>query len=189
MFKAIIIGGSAGSFKITLNIIDSLPAGFPIPLIVCMHRMRSIKSGIVFALSGSAAIKICEPVDKEKIEAGKIYIAPANYHLLFEKDGFFSARVQLNLWKREAQNAGLFDQTTYDQYKHKLYIASIEQNRRCYDFFLLQGSFGNAEACLRIWKLHTKEIGLFDADAYVAMEQQLMRAKKKASQKKSRKEK
>ena len=34
-----------------------------------------------------------------------------------EKDGFFSARIALNLWRREAQAAGLFDEDSYDQYK------------------------------------------------------------------------
>ena len=89
-YSAIIIGGSAGSFKITSRIISSLPADFPLPVIVCMHRLRNVKTGIISALSNNTRIHICEPFDKDMIEAGKVYIAPANYHLLIEQGNYFS---------------------------------------------------------------------------------------------------
>jgi hypothetical protein len=106
-----------------------------------------------------------------------------------EEDGFFSARVALNLWKREAQEAGLFDENTYDHYKHKLYNASIDQNLRCYELFLLQGGFGHAEACLKIWRLHAEEIDRFNPDDYEAMVIKLRQAKETAAKKKSPKSK
>lgn len=89
-YSAIIIGGSAGSFKITSRIISSLPADFPLPVIIIMHRLRNVKTGITSALSNNTRIHICEPNDKDMIEAGKVYIAPANYHLLIEQGSFFS---------------------------------------------------------------------------------------------------
>ena len=106
-----------------------------------------------------------------------------------EKDGFFSARVALNLWKREAQEAGLFDENTYDHYKRKIYNASIDQNLSCYELFLLQGSFGNAEACLKIWRLHAEEIDRFNPDEYEAMVSKLRQAKETAAKKKGPKPK
>jgi len=90
MYGAIIIGGSAGSFKIISRVIVSLPADFPIPLIVCVHRLRNVKAGIISALSNNSSIKITEPFDKDPIEPGTVYIAPANYHLLIEQGNFFS---------------------------------------------------------------------------------------------------
>ena len=105
-----------------------------------------------------------------------------------EKDGFFSARIALNLWRREAQEAGLFDEDTYDQYKRKLYNISIDQNRRCYEFFLIQGSLGNAEACLKIWRLHAKEVDQFNPDDYETMVEKLRQAKEQAAREKQRKE-
>ncbi len=89
-YSAIIIGGSAGSFKITSRIISSLQADFPLPVIVVMHRLRNIKTGIISALSNNTKINICEPFDKDMIEAGTVYIAPANYHLLVEQGNYFS---------------------------------------------------------------------------------------------------
>ncbi len=90
MYGAIIIGGSAGSFKIISKVIASLPADFPIPIIVCLHRLRNVKTGIISALSNNSGIKITEPFDKDPIEPGTVYIAPANYHLLIEHGNFFS---------------------------------------------------------------------------------------------------
>lgn len=84
------IGGSAGSFKITSRIISCLPADFHLPVIVIMHRLRNVKTGIVSALANNSKISIYEPNDKDPIESGSIYIAPANYHLLIEKGCFFS---------------------------------------------------------------------------------------------------
>lgn len=89
-YSAIIIGGSAGSFKITSRINASLPADYPLPVIICMHRLRNVKTGIITALSNNTRIHICEPFDKDPIEAGKVYIAPANYHLLIEQGSYFS---------------------------------------------------------------------------------------------------
>ena len=92
-YSAIIIGGSAGSFKITSRIISSLPASFPLPVIICMHRLRNVKSGIVHALSNNTRIHICEPCDKDRIRPGTVYIAPANYHLLVEQGKYFSLSI------------------------------------------------------------------------------------------------
>jgi two-component system, chemotaxis family, protein-glutamate methylesterase/glutaminase len=90
MYGAIIIGGSAGSFKIISQVITSLPVDFPIPVIVCVHRLRNVKTGIIAALSNNSSIKITEPSDKDSIEPGTVYIAPANYHLLIEHGNYFS---------------------------------------------------------------------------------------------------
>jgi two-component system, chemotaxis family, protein-glutamate methylesterase/glutaminase len=38
-------------------------------------------------------VEICEPFDKEYIQSGKVYLAPANYHLLFDNGQRFSLSV------------------------------------------------------------------------------------------------
>lgn len=102
-----------------------------------------------------------------------------------ENDGFFSARVALNLWKREAQNAGLFDQNAFDHYKRKLYTISVDRNNSCFEYFLQTGHLGNAEACLKIWRLHSLEIDLFDPAEYDAKIETLRQAQESAAQKKA----
>jgi two-component system, chemotaxis family, protein-glutamate methylesterase/glutaminase len=89
-YKAIIIGGSAGSFQIVTRIIASLPANYPLPIIMCLHRLKHVRSGFVEALSIKSKMPIIEPLDKEPIKSGRIYLAPANYHLYIELGNRFS---------------------------------------------------------------------------------------------------
>ncbi|HNS30295.1 MAG TPA: chemotaxis protein CheB [Tenuifilaceae bacterium] len=84
MYKAVIIGGSAGSFQIIIRILSSLPANFPLPLLLCLHRLKHVRSGFVEALSIKSSIPIIEPDDKEQIKPGRAYLAPANYHMFIE---------------------------------------------------------------------------------------------------------
>lgn len=86
----IVIGGSAGSFSIVTQVLSELPKNFSIPIILCLHRLKHIRSGFAEALSLKSSLPVVEPFDKESIEEGKIYIAPANYHLYIETNNTFS---------------------------------------------------------------------------------------------------
>ena len=83
-YKAVIIGGSAGSFQVVTKIISSLPKDFPLPIFLCLHRLKHVRSGFVEALSIKSGLPIKEPHDKEPIKPGNIYLAPANYHMYIE---------------------------------------------------------------------------------------------------------
>lgn len=89
-YKAIIIGGSAGSFQVVTKIIAALPANYPFPVVLCLHRLKHVRSGFVEALSIKAKMPIVEPNDKDPIKTGKIYLAPANYHLYIELGNKFA---------------------------------------------------------------------------------------------------
>lgn len=80
--KAIIIGGSAGSYKVVMKIISSLPKNLNVPFFICLHRLRSARNGFTETMRSRTAFQIIEPIDREKIESNKIYIAPANYHMI-----------------------------------------------------------------------------------------------------------
>jgi len=83
-YKAVIIGGSAGSFQVVTKILSSLTENFPIPVLLCLHRLKHVRSGFVEALSLKSNIPIEEPYDKEQLKPGKAYLAPANYHMFVE---------------------------------------------------------------------------------------------------------
>ena len=84
MYKAVMIGGSAGSFQVVTKILYSLPKSFPLPLFLCLHRLKHVRSGFVEALSLKSNMIVIEPDDKEQIKPGKAYLAPANYHMYIE---------------------------------------------------------------------------------------------------------
>lgn len=84
MYKAVIIGGSAGSFQVITRILNSLPKNFPLPVLLSLHRLKHIRSGFVEALSLKSNIPVVEPDDKDQIKPGIAYLAPANYHMFVE---------------------------------------------------------------------------------------------------------
>jgi two-component system chemotaxis response regulator CheB len=83
-YKAVVIGGSAGSFQGMVKILSQLPKGFPLPIIMALHRLKHVRHGFVEALSLKSVVPVTEPDDKESIKKGGIYLAPANYHMSVE---------------------------------------------------------------------------------------------------------
>lgn len=89
--KIILIGGSAGSFPIIMNLLPELPVYFDVPVIIVLHRLRNVISEMAYLFSKATnKHTIREPEDKEPILPGNIYLAPQNYHLLIEPDKVFS---------------------------------------------------------------------------------------------------
>jgi len=84
MYKAVVIGGSAGSFQVLTKILSALPKTFNLPVLLCMHRLKHVRSGFLEALAIKSNLPIIEPNDKEQIKPGKVYLAPANYHMYIE---------------------------------------------------------------------------------------------------------
>ena len=94
MKKLVVIGGSAGSFNIVNSLLSALPSDFPPGLVICIHRLRNVRSGFADTLSVNCKLKVKEAYDKEKIEASTVYIAPSNYHLMVEEDNSFCLSVE-----------------------------------------------------------------------------------------------
>ena len=88
--KAIVIGGSAGSFPILGEMFASLKAPFKVPIIVAPHRLKHVRHGFTETLNLKSSLEIVEPLDKEKVQKNKIYIAPSNYHMALNQDFTFS---------------------------------------------------------------------------------------------------
>lgn len=88
--KAVVIGGSAGSFQGITKILSNVPQDFPLPIIMCLHRLKHVRNGFIEALSIKSIKEIIEPYDKESIKRGKVYLAPSNYHMSVELGHYFS---------------------------------------------------------------------------------------------------
>ncbi|MDO8805130.1 MAG: chemotaxis protein CheB [Elusimicrobiota bacterium] len=100
-YKAVVIGGSAGGVEALGIILAALPAGFALPVLVVQHLHPSDDGGFASHLGRLARLAVVEPCDKEIIERGKIYTAPANYHMLAERDGTIGLSVDERVnWSR-----------------------------------------------------------------------------------------
>lgn len=85
--KLIVMGGSAGSISALVNIIPLLPPDFPIPILVVLHRQATSSDNFLAEiLQRKTDLRIKEAEEKEALLPGTVYLAPADYHVLLEKD-------------------------------------------------------------------------------------------------------
>jgi two-component system chemotaxis response regulator CheB len=89
-YRALAIGGSAGSFQGVIRILSNTPKDFSLPIIIALHRLKHVRHGFVEAVSLKSNLRIVEPDDKETIRKGIVYLAPANYHMSIEFGNYFS---------------------------------------------------------------------------------------------------
>ncbi len=84
-----VIGASWGGLGAVSRLIAALPAGFPIPLAIVQHRSRHADNLLASLLQDVTELRVVDVEDKEPLEPGSVYIAPANYHMLVES-GYLS---------------------------------------------------------------------------------------------------
>jgi two-component system chemotaxis response regulator CheB len=84
---AVVIGASAGGVEALSVILPALPATFRPPVFVVLHLPRERPSLLTNIFQPRCAVPVREAEDKEPIEAGTVYFAPPDYHLLIERDG------------------------------------------------------------------------------------------------------
>lgn len=89
-YKAIVIGGSAGSFNVVSSILANIKSDYQYPIIICMHRLKHVRSGLVEGLRIKSKLPVIEPYDKSLVTKGNVYLAPANYHMFIDIDGSIS---------------------------------------------------------------------------------------------------
>ena len=92
-YEAIVIGVSSGGLNAMKILFSLLPADFSMPIIVVQHVGARSENVWIQLLNNHCKVEIKEADEKEKIEKGKIYVAPPNYHLLIEKNKTFSLTV------------------------------------------------------------------------------------------------
>lgn len=84
------IGCSAGGFALLHDIILQLPEKYPLAVIVIIHRSRKYESRIEKNLTAKGSILVKLAADKQLMKPGRVYFAPADYHLLLEPDRSFT---------------------------------------------------------------------------------------------------
>lgn len=83
-FDAIVIGGSAGAIDAISTILPSLQAQTCVAVLVTLHLPREAPSLLPEIFRPRCALRTAEAQDKEPIEAGSVYFAPPDYHLLVD---------------------------------------------------------------------------------------------------------
>jgi two-component system chemotaxis response regulator CheB len=71
-----------------------LPADLQVPVVLIQHRHKMSDDALPRLLQDRTPLNVCEVEDKMPIEAGRVYIAPADYHLLIEPESYFTLSVE-----------------------------------------------------------------------------------------------
>jgi two-component system chemotaxis response regulator CheB len=88
-YALIAMGASWGGLTALETVLRGLPREFRTPIAIAQHRAVDSGSGaLTNLLSQHSGRDVCEAGDKDPIEPGRVYIAPPDYHLLVEPDGF-----------------------------------------------------------------------------------------------------
>lgn len=100
-YRAVVIGGSAGGAKALGVILSALPGDFALPVFAVQHLHQRDGGSFALHMAGVTPLPVVEPCDKDRIEHGRVYIAPANYHMLVERDGTIALSVDERVnWSR-----------------------------------------------------------------------------------------
>lgn len=83
----IVIGASAGGFEALKELVGGLPADLRASIFIVWHMSPDVRGILPQVFSRISSLPAAHAFDRQKIEDGRIYIAPPDRHLLIE-NGF-----------------------------------------------------------------------------------------------------
>ena len=134
-------------------------------------------------LMGDVPVAFAEQTKEVKARQKMLNLEAANalwrLKRSLEKDGFYSGRVRLNVWRAAAIDAGKFDPKKYEEFKLQLYEKSLNDSLKCIEYYIEENSYHDANMCLQTWKVHAKEIDRFDEPTYQELVKRINSLKEK----------
>jgi two-component system, chemotaxis family, protein-glutamate methylesterase/glutaminase len=87
-YDIVVVGTSWGGLSALRTLVGSLPGAMDLPVVCIQHRHRDSDTLLATLLQDHARRPVCEVEDKMPIERARVYIAPADYHLLVDRGSF-----------------------------------------------------------------------------------------------------
>jgi tetratricopeptide (TPR) repeat protein len=81
----VVVGASAGGMGALERLVAGLPKDFPAAMFVVWHLSPGVRSVLPQVLKRAGPLPAAHPDDGDRIEPGRIYVAPNDHHLLLEK--------------------------------------------------------------------------------------------------------
>jgi len=85
----VVIGASSGGIEALTKLVRSLPSELPAAIFIVQHIALSSKNYLPEILARRTSLRTHLAEDDRRFERGRIYVAPANYHLLIDSDHMF----------------------------------------------------------------------------------------------------
>jgi len=86
--QLVVVGTSMGGLRALRMLLGELPADFPVAIVIVQHRSADSPSTLSAHMQEYTALPVSEIEDKEMIQPGRVYLAPAGYHVLVEASAF-----------------------------------------------------------------------------------------------------
>lgn len=81
----VVVGASAGGMGALEKLVAGLPGDFPAALFVVWHLAPGVRTVLPQVLMRAGPLPALQPNDGDRIEPGRIYVAPNDHHMLLEK--------------------------------------------------------------------------------------------------------
>ena len=113
------MGASWGGLSALERVLAALPRDFPTPIAVAQHRSPDRGSEQLARLLGAhSSLPVVDVDDKTPVEQGRVYLAPPDYHLYLDADGFALSVDEAVLYSRPSIDV-LFESAA-DIYRDRL---------------------------------------------------------------------
>ncbi len=85
-YGVVVIGSSFGGLQAVSTLLAALPEGFHLPIVIAQHRATVPPSDgeLQSIWQRYTSLVVCDAVDKAPILPGRVYVAPADYHVMIE---------------------------------------------------------------------------------------------------------
>ena len=88
--RVIAIASSMGGIAALKTIVSQLPSDFPGAILIVQHLSPQHKSQLTQILARNTSLQVNQAQEGMKLDAGSIYVAPPNKHLIVNQDGTIS---------------------------------------------------------------------------------------------------
>jgi two-component system chemotaxis response regulator CheB len=85
-FGIIAMASSAGGLHALSSVLQSLPASFPVPVVVVQHLDPRHRSLMATILNRRTALQVKEAEEGDELQPACVYVAPPDHHLLVNPD-------------------------------------------------------------------------------------------------------
>lgn len=92
-FRAVVMGVSSGGLEALKVLVPGLRPDFGAPVLIVQHLSAQADSYLITRLGEVSGLTVKEAEDKEILQAGVVYLAPPDYHLMVEADGSLTLSV------------------------------------------------------------------------------------------------
>jgi two-component system chemotaxis response regulator CheB len=86
-YELVAVGASWGGLQAVSVLLEGLPPYANVAVVIAQHRHKDSDDGLAQLLQKHTSLGVRDAGDKDVVDAGNVYLAPPDYHLLVERDG------------------------------------------------------------------------------------------------------